>query len=1140
MKKKIIWPALLAGMMLAGAVGGASGNIELPDLGRLDRFIADYPTESEYITKGHELNIKIGEEGMVLLKNKDNTLPFKDVQKISVFGKASTSLQYGGGGSGAGSGNIEYNLQKSLTEAGYELNPELTKFYGDEKASGRGRRSGNSGWKGISQATVGETPLSAYPEGIEATYEEYKDAAIMVIARGGEEGADCKTIDGRDFDGQDSTFPADPYTTDHILKLSKNEAALLDMIETKFNKVIILINSGNIFQCDRFEKDDKVSGVIWMGTPGSAGAAAVGRILNGTVNPSGHTVDTWTRDFTQDPSFQNFADNSQTNIIDGKGYANDTMLRADGSPMNSSATARWEDEAHHVVAGALNGVKPAQYVSYEEGIYVDYRYYETRYADLEAKEKGAGDKWYAGNEGVIYPFGYGLSYTTFEQKIVDSDVKDGATINGNRRRMNISVKVKNTGNVAGKDVVQVYFKAPYEKGKIEKAYEVLCAFDKTKVLEPGEEQTLKLSFYLQDVASYDFADKNGNGFKGYELDGGEYRLSINKDAHRMYEEFKFNIPEGGFKYEKDRYTGVKVENHFSDNDFFSTLPLENDIEFTQMTRADFGEAKVNSFPSHPTLDSRKVKEGSRVEEFLTHEFRIEDLDIKHNGYVSEEAYKDKAFFEEKGWTQQKTALSKDNRRMLAAMKNIPLDDPEWDVYLNEFTYKELQTFVEDGAFHNPGLSSIDKPSSTDSDGPSQFNKIWWFGAPIVAATWNVELARAQGEMVGTEAHFAAGGWGWGGGGSSVTGKYGWFGPAVNTHRSPFGGRNFEYYAADPFLMGRIAANVVGAATDKGVYCYFKHFAVNDQEKGREGTSTFLTEQALREIYLKSFQMVFQEGKSRGVMSSYNRIGNMETAASYPLLTKVLREEWGFKGSVLSDMDHHGNSSFNHKCYENINNRALSGCNAQLENANYANEIECVWSNDAFDGKGAPTFKYTDENGQTQTGESYSWWYAVRKLAKEELWMYVNCGAMDTTLVQRVKDALTIQGLDDRRTLNLKAGEEVNIPVTLNANLEGYNVSVDPRHPLPAGLAYENGALKGKVEKDGETYVVFLIEKDNDIRGYDFYIDVRFEEAVDEKQGGGEGGKQGGGCFGSIATASIAATMIAAAAGLILLKKKKED
>ena len=421
---------------------------------------------------------------------------------------------------------------------------------------------------------------------------------------------------------------------------------------------------------------------------------------------------------------------------------------------------------------------------------------------------------------------------------------------------------------------------------------------------------------------------------------------------------------------------------------------------------------------------------------------------------------------EKGWTQQPTALAKDGRTQLEQMKNIPLDDPRWDDFLNEMTYAEIQTFVEDGAFHSPGLDSIGKPSSTDSDGPSQFARTWWFGAPIVAATWNVDLARQQGEMVGTEAHFSSG---WSKGGNSVTGKYGWFGPAVNTHRSPFGGRNFEYYAADPFLMGRIAANVVGAATDKGVYCYFKHFAVNDQEKGREGTSTFVSEQALREIYLKSFQMVFQEGKSRGVMSSYNRLGNMETAASYPLLTKVLREEWGFQGAVLSDMDHHGNGSFDHKCYENINNRAISGNNMQLENANYANEIECQWDNSAFDGKGAPTYTY---NGQKY--ESYSWWYAVRKLSKEVLWQYCNCGAMDSTLVQRV-DGVTIAGLDERRTLNIEVDKDVNVAVTL---ADGYaDLSIDPRHPLPAGLTFENGVISGKAVKDGETYVAFLFTKD---------------------------------------------------------------
>ncbi|MDD6301707.1 MAG: glycoside hydrolase family 3 C-terminal domain-containing protein [Bacillales bacterium] len=1135
MKKKLLMTAFLAGLMATGlftSTNAANG------YGRFDRFVADYLNRNEYIAAGSALNKQICEEGMVLLKNKDNVLPFDGVQKISVFGKSSTNLQYGGGGSGAGSnrGEVGVDLQQSLEAVGYEVNPSLTSFYKDNSKSGSGRKNGNSGWTGVSEATIGETPLANYDDELLASLDEYNDAAILLLARGGTEGADCKAIDARDFNKDDSAgIKADVWTNKHYLQLSDNETDLLNMIEEKFDKVVILINSGNIFQCDRFETDDKVSAVLWMGTPGAAGAAAVGRILKGEVCPSGRTVDTWARDFTKDPTFQNFADNAQTNVINGKEVPNDTMLKPDGSAVNSSSVAKWADEANKVVQGALNGVKPAAYISYEEGVYVDYRYYETRYADMKAENEQAAEDWYNGVEGVIYPFGYGLSYTSFTQEIVKVNKVVGSTLTKDDREIKITVKVTNTGNTAGKDVVQVYWKAPYYKGGIEKPYSVLAAFGKTNELAPGESEEVTCSFFLQDVASYDFDDKNNNDFKGYELDGGDYAVSINKNAHESYGEVKYKIGEEGIQYRTDRFTGHEVVNRFSGNDFFSSLPLENDVGFDQMSRADF----VGTFPTHPTIADRTLKEGSRVEEFLTHEFTVADLDIHHNGYVSEAAYKSKADIEALGWTQQKTALAKENRMQLSEMIGVDLNDPKWDEFLNQFTYAELQKFVEDGTFHSPSLSAIGKPQTSDSDGPSQFAIIFWAGAPIVAATYNVDLARKQGEMVGTEAH--------------INNKYGWFGPAVNTHRSPFGGRNFEYYSADPLLMGKIAANVVGAATEKGVYCYFKHFAVNDQEKAREGVSTFLTEQTLREIYLKSFQIVFQEGKSMGVMSSYNRLGNMETAASYPLLTEVLRGEWGFKGAVLSDMTHHGNNSFNHKCYENVNNRILSGCNAQLDNSQYTSDIECKWDNNAFNGKGAPVFVYNGEKV-----ESYSWWYAVRTCAKEHLYMYARSGGMDQKLVARTYD-VTVDGEEDGvllGSLDTDFFSQVNLndSVSVGGNfndkiVERVDVIIDPLTPLPAGVLFEDLTITGTPTVAGEFKIRLIVnltlnDQTTDTVARELVIKVKDPSLKDEDtmfdSVNSDTGKKKG-CRGSIiATTSLIGTLSLALGGIYLSLKKKEE
>ena len=467
---------------------------------------------------------------------------------------------------------------------------------------------------------------------------------------------------------------------------------------------------------------------------------------------------------------------------------------------------------------------------------------------------------------------------------------------------------------------------------------------------------------------------------------------------------------------------------------------------------------------------------------------------------------------------------------LDEMIGVPMDDPKWDEFLNQFTYAELQKFVEDGCFHSPALNNIGKRQTSDSDGPSQFAIIWWCGAPTVAATYNVELAKEQGKMVGTEAH--------------INDKYGWFGPAVNTHRSPFGGRNFEYYAADPFLMGRMAANVVGEATKKGVYCYFKHFAVNDQEKGREGASSFVSEQALREIYLKSFQMVFEEGKSMGVMSSYNRLGLMETAASYPLLTEVLRGEWGFKGAVLSDMTHHGNSSFDHKCYENINYRALAGCNMQLDNNSYAGDIDAKWDNNGFDGKGCPVYTSKATGEKTET---YSWWYAVRTLAKEVLWEYARSGGMDKDLALAHEGIKINDNEDAEMIIEMEIGKETSFVVSEGEFLsdkEDVVISFDRANPLPEGLVWdeEEMTVSGTPTKAGVTEIHFTAEyKENGKKAYigktiQLNVVDKTPDVEDKKSTGGKAGNVG--AIIGITAGGVAAVAAIAAVIIILLKKKK--
>ena len=1130
MKKKVLIPIFLAALALP--LGFAKSPVGVDA-----QFIGQYNDNSSYVKYASEINAQLADEGFVLLKN-DGFLPMQtDGAMVTIAGRSAFSLARGGAGSGSGSianGVKSFDLESSLTAVGATVNQTIKAFYASNNKSGIGRTNGNDGWKGNSQVQIGETPVELYTDELIDSMDEYNDVAIQVITREGSEGCDVKAVDARDFDPRANgtnveATPLDEITKKHALQLSDNEADLFELLKKHFDHIIIVINSSNVFECDVFQKDKKVSGILWIGNPGDVGPGAVGRILSGEVNPSGRTVDTWARDFTKDPTFQNFSDNAQTNediihVSTGKGAdtyaAQDTMFNADGTPTHSYGTdknykldgePRWLDEDAQVVQGGLNGVKPSAYVSYEEGIYYDYRYYETKYDDMAAKSKSNANKWYKGKEGVVYPFGYGLSYTTFEQKIVESNIENKC-INSGNAEISVTVNVKNTGDVAGKDVVQLYWNAPYVKGGIEKASKVLCAFDKTDLLEPGEEQQLTLKFYSQDMANYDFNDANGNNFKGYELDGGYYKIILGKNAHDVYDSIDFQVANEGIQYPYDRYTGTEVKNRFTDRGFYDCLPGEDDFEFTQFSRANFAK----TFPTHPTIADRTLGENSRMEEFLTHEFTIKEIEIDKNfEYVPEAVYKTEADIKTLGWSQAPDKTSVPVTIKFTEMLNSEIDDPRWTEFMNQLTYAEMIEYVYGPREHNAAISRLDKPSTSDSDGPQRFRTIWWVSSPIIAATFNVELAKKQGECVGMEAH--------------ISGTYGWAGPGVNIHRSPFGGRNFEYYSADPFLTGRIAGRVVAGASDKGVYCYFKHFVVNDQEKNREGTSTFLTEQDLREIYLKAFQLVIQEGKAFGLMSSYNRLGNMETAASYPLLTEVLREEWGFKGAIISDMTHSGNSSVNFKCYENINNRVLAGCNQQLDNGGgFKNNIDCSWDNE----KGCPTFK---------TGgvvyESYSWWYAVRKCAQEHIWMCARSGVNSKTFIQPVNGILLSNVV--REVYEGEIGKEVDIEIALPANYANAQVSIDPFTPLPEGLTFNGTKISGTVNKAVNKFIHILVTNGSTTEGASFELRI-YAKGVNAELGEMEP-KPKQGCGGEVVSVSILLGVIAlAGAGYLLFHRRRKE
>jgi hypothetical protein len=481
--------------------------------------------------------------------------------------------------------------------------------------------------------------------------------------------------------------------------------------------------------------------------------------------------------------------------------------------------------------------------------------------------------------------------------------------------------------------------------------------------------------------------------------------------------------------------------------------------------------------------------------------------------MPKEAYKTKEDIEALGWTQQNTKLS--NKEMkFSELYFTDIDDPKWDTFMNQLTYDEMIPFIN-GGDQNPAIDGTGKPGITSQDGPQKYKDgmsgkgIYWVCLPIAAATYNLELVHEEGRCIGNECAF-------------TSNTYGWCGPAVNIHRSPFGGRNFEYYSADPLISGRMGGRVASGATDGGIYCFFKHFVVNDQEKNREGTATFVSEQALRQIYLKAFQYVIQEGKSMGIMSSYNRLGLMETAASYPLLTEVLRNEWGFKGHVISDMAHHQSSPsvFNNKYYENINNRVLAGCNQQLDNGTYTNDINAKWDST----KGCPVY-----NGV----ESYSWWYAIRTMCKGVLY---SAARSDMTKQARANQAgLEFEGAK-AGIFEAAVGEDISIKINLPENKSG-ELSIDPITPLPEGLELNNDVISGKVNtatsrfihvllKDGSTTYCSTLELH--ITAIGNYAETDSYSDSDAKKG----------CFGGVEISILSISVLGLTAIIALLIDRK--
>lgn len=806
-----------------------------------DEVTSVYPTQkatnkAEAFANAQEVNLKLAEEGFVLLKNENAALPMNKGARISVFSKNSVNLSYGGSGSGGFDTSNNKNLYESLNDAGFVTNPTLKRFY-ESSQSGPVRTANSSDLdNGDNQKiATAETPQNKYTDAVKNSYADYSDAALVVITRIGGEGFDLPRYQG------DSEGAVSPDS--HYLELDQNEIDLLTAVtDGTFKRVVVVFNTPSSFEAT-FLKDsayaafaDKIDAAVWIGFTGSNGITALGEILNGDVNPSGRLVDTWAADFTKNPSFVNF----------GTGCLPDTTDKYDGGMYYS--------------------------VDYEEGIYVGYRYYETR-------GETDGEDWY--NANVVYPFGYGLSYTTFDWTVGDasaSKIELGTTIT-------VPVTVKNTGSVAGKEVVQLYASAPYTLGGIEKAHKVLVGFAKTKLLQPGESETVTVSFDPYSAASYDYRDANSNGFSGYELEAGEYTLYISRNAHESEKAIALNLA-ADVQIGTDPTTDSEVVNRYTDSENF----LDSDWQLDAMlSRADWEG-------TWPTPQTAQQHAGT---DRLYEEIRSEE----HNNPTDFDS-------EEYPWFGEEPTLTLRDLLPSAEAEGyepvVSYDDERWEELMMGCDEEEMIALINNGAYHTLAMESVGLPATIHGDGPSGFTCFMskeqvngtcqYVSEPVMASTWNINLMNELGEAIGEEGTI----------GDKATGQpySSIYAPGVNIHRSPFGGRCSEYFSEDPFISGMMGAAEVQGIQSRGVLPTVKHFVANEQETHRSigGDLSWLSEQALREIYLKPFEYTVKLGETRGIMTSFNRIGTRWTGGDYRLLTEILRNEWGFNGLVICDFN----------------------------------------------------------------------------------------------------------------------------------------------------------------------------------------------------------------------------------------------
>lgn len=814
-----------------------------------------YMLSDTTVSKANELAKEVQSEAITMLKNDDSNLPLSN-KKVNVFGWGSTNPVYGGTGSGSMSDQYDtVSLLDGMKEAGLETNADLSKLYTDYRADRPVVAMWSQDW------TLPEVPADQYSDSLISDAKSFSDEAVVVLTRVGGEGADLPTnmkAETITYENNSKDYE-DFQDGEHFLQLSKTERDMIDLVTKNFDKVTLVYNGANAFQFDFLSDYPQIKSVLWCPPAGQTGFSALGDVLAGETNPSGKTSDTFVKDLTKTPVFNN---------TDGAAAASSSSVGANGAFVYDNV----DDLAAKYTGftGQETTVLPS-FVNYVEGIYVGYKFYET------AADEGLINY----DDTVIYPFGYGLSYTSFEQKMGDVSYKDG--------KVTFDVTVTNTGDTAGKDVVEVYYNPPYTDGGIEKASKNLVAFEKTEKLEPGASETVKIEFDDDDMASYD--DKDA---KAWVLEKGDYTISIQSDSHHVIDSEKINVA--------DTVTYDSESNTHNGDQTVATNQFDyaaGDVTYLSRANHFANYAEATAAPTNFSM-SDEVKAA-----------------FTNNGNYDPTKYDDDS-------DEMPTTGAKNGLR-LADMYGKDYDDADWEKLLDQLTFDDMDNLIANGGYGTPAVSSVGKIQLIDADGPASLNNnftgvgsIGFPASTAFACTWNKDLAKQFGEMIGDMAHDMH--------------VAGWYAPAMNIHRGAFSGRTFEYFSEDSLLSGVMASNEIAGAKEKGVYSFMKHFALNDQETNRTNmVCTWANEQAIRETYLKPFEMSVKEGGAQAVMSSFNYIGYTYAGASNNLLNTVLRDEWGFKGFVLTDY-------FGGYGYQNGDQEIRNGNDSMLATTSITNHI----------------------------------------------------------------------------------------------------------------------------------------------------------------------------------------------------------